>query len=102
MTRILIAENDRQLRREMTLVLKEGGGVEVLESENAEAALNLFKKSYYDIVITSLNLQTDLDGLGLVKRIKSISRNTIIIVLVSEHSNELIVESLKSGADDYV
>ena len=64
------------------------GGIEIVQSES------------FDIVILDLNLP-DIDGLEVLKRIRSFSNVPIIIVTVREKEEDQ-ARGLEMGADDYI
>jgi two-component system, cell cycle response regulator len=99
---ILIADDDRLLRRILETSLK-AAGYDVVAAENGKEALELFKKNYYPIVMTDW-IMPEMDGLDLCRAIRSeeAERYTYIILLTSLDSKNDIIAGLESGADEYL
>lgn len=64
-------------------------------------ALELAKHYDYDIILLSLDL-TDIDGLEVIKRIRTARITTPIIVVASQNRSNVKVKALSLGADDFV
>jgi len=79
--RILFADDNQQMRDFVTVLLTQAGFV-VDAADNAVAALSLFKENErdYDVLVTD-NDMPDMDGVGLVKKIREERfRGKIIVV----------------------
>jgi len=101
MARILIAENDRQLRRRISVLLQESG-YEIVEADNIGSATSIFKKSYFDLVIANIELPAEVDGFNFIKKAKSVSRHTMIIMIGSDKLQASLMRAIKIGAEDYL
>ncbi len=62
---------------------------------------NLLAKERIDVVLTDLNL-TGFTGIDVLKFVKKNYPETSVIVLTGTGTEELAVEALKAGADDYL
>ncbi|MBE3583508.1 MAG: response regulator [Limnochordaceae bacterium] len=97
--RILVAEDERQIRRFLRVALT-ARGYEMLEAVSGQDALDQLPVLHPDLVILDLNLP-DMDGLDVVRRLRDWSNIPIIILSVREHEEDKIA-ALDAGADDYV
>lgn len=98
--RLLIVEDEETLCESLKRVLtKEGYSVDTASS--AEAALELFEKNFYDLIITDIILP-GITGIELLKRIKDRLPEQIVIITTAYASLETAVEALRTGAYDYV
>ena len=99
-TRILVVDDEPDLRTlyELTL-LRAGYQVETAESL-AEAYRQLSER-HFDVLITDMRLPDGL-GLELIKHIKAQQRGERCVVITAYGSAENAVESLKTGAFDYL
>ncbi len=98
--RLLIVEDEETLCESLKRVLvREGYVVDTFNS--AEAALDIFEESFYDIIITDIILP-GITGIELLKRIKERLPEQIVIIMTAYASLETAVEALRTGAYDYV
>jgi len=97
--RILVVDDEREIRRCLELSLEEKGYT-VLAAESGEKALDLLKQSPADVAIVDL-LLPGIDGIELTKSIRQ--RSTLpIIILSAIGDDKKKVKALETGADDYV
>lgn len=99
MTRILVVDDERQLRRALGVNLR-ARGYDVALAENGAEALQLAARHHPDVVILDLGLP-DLDGAEVIEGLRGWSA-VPIIVLSARDSEEAKVQALDAGADDYV
>jgi two-component system KDP operon response regulator KdpE len=97
--RVLVVDDEPQIRRALRVALRANGyGVE--EAATGEEALDLVAVRPPDLVILDLALP-DMDGVEVCRHLREWSR-VPIIVLSAHGEEELKVEALDEGADDYV
>src|SRR5579885_2004378 len=70
---------------------------EKTQREGLRAAL----KEHFDVLLTDFRLPSE-DGMKLITRAKSLSKPPICILMTAYGSEELAVEAMKKGADDYI
>lgn len=99
MTRILVVDDDRQLRRALQITLS-ARGFEVIAAGDGEEALRAERDARPDIVVLDLGLP-DLDGLEVLALIRQHSSIPVIVLSARADSADK-VEALDAGADDYV
>ncbi|MGA2180821.1 MAG: sigma-54 dependent transcriptional regulator [Verrucomicrobiota bacterium] len=74
---------------------------DVYVAEDARAAMELLESENFDVLLTDFRLPNE-DGLKLIARAKSLARPPICILMTAYGSEELAVEAMKRGADDYI
>lgn len=99
MKKVLIIEDDKNVRRFLQLEL-EHEGYKVVTSENGEAGVNQFRKDRFDIILLDL-MMPKLSGEEVCKIIRE-SSEIPIIVLTAKDQILNKVELLDMGADDYL
>lgn len=97
--RILIIDDETQIRRFLRVALTEHGYV-VKEVATGKAGLDVVAKFCPDLVILDLGLP-DIDGLDVVRQLREWSKVPVIILSVKEQETDKIT-ALDAGADDYV
>src|SRR6266581_1444322 len=97
--RILVVDDEPQILRVLRRGL-ETHGFEVVTAPDAATALDMFRASPVNLIITDLRMP-QLDGDELCRRIRKAS--TVPIVVLSVKGEEASkVQALDAGADDYI
>ena len=97
--RILVVDDDPQIRRAMKATLT-SRGYEVSDSRNGEEALEKLRSETYDLVMLDMNMP-GMGGIETCGLIRS-SSDIAIIMLTVNNTEKDKVEALDAGADDYV
>ncbi len=97
---ILIVDDEKSMREILEIFLKnEGYGVTV--ANNGESAVEAVKNDIYDLVITDMKMPK-MNGLELLKNIKEINPETVVVIITAFGTTESAVEAMKHGAYDYI
>jgi two-component system KDP operon response regulator KdpE len=98
-TKILVVDDDPQLRRVMKAALTKQGYI-IGDVRSGEAALQRLRAERYDLVI----LDRNMPGMGGVEACRSIREHSDIgIIMLTVRKTELDkIEALDAGADDYI
>ena len=96
---ILAVEDDLPVLNLITTTLK-SQGYRYLTAENGEAAIMETASHNPDIVLLDLGLP-DLDGVEVIRRIRSWSNVPIIVISARSEDSDKI-DALDAGADDYL
>jgi two-component system KDP operon response regulator KdpE len=98
-TKILVVDDDPQLRRVMKAALTKQGYI-IGDVRSGEAALQQLRAERYDLVI----LDRNMPGMGGVEACRSIREHSDIgIIMLTVRKTELDkIEALDAGADDYI
>lgn len=99
---ILIVEDNDLLRGELASLLKEKGCL-VQEAAAGAEALEQIGRQHFDVILLDLMLSYDkneLQGSDFLRHLKARGLGTPVIVVTNKASNEAIVESFESGADN--
>lgn len=98
-TLILVVEDDKPVQNLMTTTLK-AHDYKFLTAMNGKTALMEASSHNPDIILLDLGLP-DMDGLEVIKRIRTWSN--VPIIIISARSEDMDkVEALDAGADDYL
>ncbi|HEY9097823.1 MAG TPA: sigma-54 dependent transcriptional regulator [Thiobacillus sp.] len=98
--RILLVDDQKSLRRSLSLMLQ-GAGFETEEAESGEEALSHLGKQTVDLVITDLRMD-GMSGTDLLREIKSINPNLPVILITAYGSIDSAVDAMRLGAFDYL
>uniref|UniRef100_UPI004057748D response regulator n=1 Tax=Acetatifactor sp. TaxID=1872090 RepID=UPI004057748D len=97
--KVLLIEDDKSISRFITTSL-EGNGYKVNSAVSGKEGLSLAASFCPDVILLDLGLP-DIDGLQVLKQLRSWSNVSVIIISARTKEQEK-VEALDSGADDYV
>jgi len=96
---LLIVDDEKPTRDGLRAALEERYDVYV--ADDAKSAMELLEAENFDVLLTDFKLPGE-DGLKLIARAKSLSKPPICILMTAYGSEELAVDAMKRGADDYI
>ena len=96
---LLIVDDEKPTREGLRAALEERFDVYI--AEDAKAGMELLERENFDVVLTDFRLPNE-DGLKLIARAKSLAKPLICILMTAYGSEELAVDAMKRGADDYI
>ncbi|MEC7882846.1 MAG: sigma-54 dependent transcriptional regulator [Verrucomicrobiota bacterium] len=97
---LLIVDDEKPTRDGLRSALEDR--YEVYVAEDAVSAMGLLESETFDVLLTDFRLPNNEDGMKLITRAKSLPKQPICILMTAYGSEELAVEALKQGADDYL
>ena len=99
--RVLLVEDEIRLAENLAAALREGPGFAVDWAEDGLSGDDFARNLCYDLIVLDLMLPK-LDGLGLLKLIRSRCDATPVLILTAKDGSESIIQLLNAGADDYL
>ncbi len=97
---ILLVDDEADLREVLDISLSDSG-YNVLTAENSTQALNILNDNDIPVVITDIKMP-GIDGIELLRKIKSKNPETEVIMLTGHGDLELAIKSLKHEATDFI
>ncbi|GLI39786.1 response regulator [Geobacter hydrogenophilus] len=97
--RILIVDDELAIRRFLCTAL-DTGEFSLHQAEDGHAALAAAVATKPDVILLDLGLP-DMDGVGVIQRIREWSQVPIIVLSVREREDDKVA-ALDAGADDYL
>jgi len=98
-TTILLVEDDPALRRALRTMMR-SRDLDVTDVANGEEAIVIASGGGADVMLLDLGLP-DVDGLEVLRRVRSFSQMPVIVVTAHDAQVDKI-RALDAGADDYV
>ena len=100
MFRILIAEDDKELRQLFQHVLMKNGYA-VTGVADGKEALDAMDKGYYDLIISDFMMPV-MDGYELVSSLRQAGINTPVMMITAKDAFDDMRLGFLSGTDDYM
>ncbi len=100
MLKILIAEDDYELRQLFSHVLVKNGYA-VKGVSNGREALDAMEQEYYDLVISDIMMPV-MDGYSLVSHLRSTGNMTPVLMITAKDAFDDMRQGFVSGTDDYM
>ncbi len=96
---LLIVDDEKATREGLRAALEDRFDVYI--AEDAASAAKLLEQERFDVVLTDFRMPRE-DGMKLIARAKSLTRPPVCILMTAYGSEELAVDAMKRGADDYI
>ena len=100
MLKILIVEDDRELRQLFAHVLIKNGYTAEGVS-NGKEALDALEKDYYDLIISDIMMPV-MDGYELVRSLRESGNTTPVLMITAKDAFDDMKLGFLSGTDDYM
>lgn len=100
MFRILIAEDDTELRTLFEHVLQRNG-YDVTGVDNGKKALDALQADYYDLVISDIMMPV-MDGYELVRALRDSGMTLPVMMITAKDAFDDMRMGFNSGTDDYM
>ncbi|MFP6813489.1 MAG: response regulator [Moraxella sp.] len=96
---VLIVDDEKPTREGLRAALEDRYDVYI--AEDGASAIRLLEEDPFDVLLTDLRMP-GVGGLDLIKRAKSLSKAPICILMTAYGSEEMAVNAMRQGADDYI
>ncbi|OGP78588.1 MAG: Fis family transcriptional regulator [Deltaproteobacteria bacterium RBG_16_49_23] len=98
--KILVADDEKSMREFLDIMLRKEG-YKVTLASNGEEVMKLIEKDIFDLALVDIRMPKQ-DGISVLKRIKIVSPETIVIVITAYASADTAIKAMKEGAYDYI
>ena len=98
--RILVADDERNIRTNMAMVL-EAAGYHVDAARDGEEALTVCRETHPDIAFVDLHMPK-MEGLDVLAHLRTLSPTTAVVIITAYGSAANAVEAMKLGAVDFL
>ncbi|MEO0231403.1 MAG: sigma-54 dependent transcriptional regulator [candidate division WOR-3 bacterium] len=98
--KILVVDDEKIVRESLYNWFSQEGYI-VRTASDAYEALKILQEEVYHIVLVDIKMPR-MDGLTLLKKIKEIDENLVVIIITAYPSVDSAVDALKHGAFDYL
>ncbi len=98
---ILIVDDAAFMRMMIKDILSKNGYNVVGEAENGQKAIDKYNELKPDLVLMDITMP-ELDGIQALKAIKASDPNASIIMCSAMGQQAMVIESIQSGAKDFI
>lgn len=99
--RVLVVDDEKEIRSFLSKALSRLGGFHVELAESGEEALHKLEKEPFQLVLTDLKMPK-MDGLQLIAEIARSKPETLTIMMTGHGTIDSALEAMKRGASDYI
>ncbi|OHB71765.1 MAG: hypothetical protein A2W23_00505 [Planctomycetes bacterium RBG_16_43_13] len=97
---ILIVDDEQSICDVISVVLRKEGYA-VTTTTSPKDAIRIFKKTAFDVVIQDIKMP-EMDGIELLKTLKEINSEAIVVIMTACSTWERAVEAMRLGAFGYI
>jgi len=98
--RILIVDDDENIRKVLTTILEEEG-YDVESVDTAKKAIERTKRKFYNLALIDIRLP-DMEGIELLTRMKDATPRMRKIIITGYPTLQNAIEAVNRGADAYI
>jgi ActR/RegA family two-component response regulator len=102
MSKKILIVDDEAMIRDLFKRLLSPRGYEVIACKEGEEAVKLMREKNPQLAFVDLRLPAGMDGIETLKKLKSINPDCETIIITGYASIESAIETMKSGAYDYI
>ncbi len=95
---ILVVDDDNIIRELCSQALRK---YRVLQAGTCEEALRLYEREHIDLILSDIKMPGG-SGIDLLRQVKALDPNAIVLVMTGFVDKEVILEALKEDADDFI
>src|SRR5215207_4677474 len=99
--RVMVVEDDVQLRQVVGLFLRSSGVQVVAETSDGAEALDLLARIDVDVILTDLQMPR-MDGIALVRQLRSRGDKTPVIMMSGRADPDLLAAARTAGVSYYL
>lgn len=100
MFKILVVEDDEELRRLYCTVLRKDG-YSVFDACDGEAALRILDREYIDLIVCDI-MMPNMDGYELTRELRAVNYDLPILMISAKDRFDDMQEGFRAGVDDYM
>ena len=90
MLNILLIEDEFIIAKDIQTQLSKNGFAQLTISKDYHTALSLYSNNHYDLIISDINLNTDKDGIEIIKEFSKIKK--VPVVYLTAYSDNMIIK----------
>lgn len=101
MAKVMICDDAAFMRMMIKDILVKNGYNIAGEAENGVKAVEKYQETKPDLVLMDITMP-EMDGIQALKKIKAIDANASVVMCSAMGQQEMVIESIQSGARDFI
>ena len=103
MTKVLIVDDDPNIRQILKLTLATFNCETIWEAENGSEAIDLARQKQPDLIMLDVGLPGEIDGFEVCHQLKAnpATRQTLVMIMTGYGKHADILQGLSAGANEY-
>ena len=101
MKKILILEDDKRLRMMFHRLLEKRVHASIIEAENGVKGFELYEIEKPQLIFCDIDMPV-MNGIDFVKKVRTIDKNTYIIILSGFSERTIVQKVIELGVNDYI
>ena len=97
----ILVVDDTAANQEILKRAFEKGGFQVIQAYDGMAALHMAEKERPALMMLDI-MMPKMDGIDVLKRVKIMDPDLLVVMMTAHGSEQIAVEAMKLGADDYL
>ena len=98
--KILVVDDEQSMREFLEIMLRKED-YKVSLASNGEEVLKVLERDIFDLVLLDIRMPK-MDGIAVLKKIKTLSPETVVIMITAYASADTAIKAMKEGAYDYI
>ncbi len=99
--RILVVDDDKNVRRLVSDILEKSGSYELITASTGEACLNKLQEQPVDLLLLDIQMP-GMDGIEVLDQVKKKHPDLPVIIMTAHGTIERAVDSMKKGCYDFL
>lgn len=99
--KVLLVDDSGTMRTIQKRCLNKLGINDIVEAEDGRQALDFFEAGTFDVVLSDWNMP-NMDGLTLLKEIRTRNKEIPVIMITTEAERARVVTAIQAGVSDYL
>ncbi|MDZ7289263.1 MAG: sigma-54 dependent transcriptional regulator [candidate division KSB1 bacterium] len=100
-SKILIVDDERNIRRSVEMILK-SAGYEIVEAGSASEAAQKLAEQNFDLLLLDIVMPGDMDGLQFLQNLKGIPNRPTVVIISGYATIQNAVAATREGAYDFI
>jgi DNA-binding NarL/FixJ family response regulator len=101
MISVLYVDDEKVLRDTLKLFLERDPDIRVTSVPSATEALELIRKTYFDVIISDYEMPV-MNGIEFLKKVRKKYPGFPFIIFTGKGREEIVIEAINNGVDFYV